>query len=131
LHAPLLLMRRATGPVQLAGVDLPAGTEVAFSPDAVHHDPRWYPDSERFDPDRWLPNREPLPPGAYVPFGDGSRKCIGDAFAWTEMAITLATVLARWRLTAVPGRTPREVTSVIPRPDALPMIISVPCGGRS
>lgn len=123
-HPPLLLMRRVTGPVQLAGIDLPVGTEIAFSPDAVHHDPRWYPDPQRFDPDRWLPSRSPLPQGAYVPFGDGSRKCIGDAFAWTEMSITLATIVARWRLVAAPGHTPREVTSVIPRPDSLPMIVT-------
>ena len=49
----------------------------------MHHDPRWYPDPERFDPERWRPEvaaeRHKF---AYAPFGAGTRVCIGEQFAW-------------------------------------------------
>ncbi|MEY9962532.1 cytochrome P450 [Streptacidiphilus sp. MAP12-16] len=130
LHGVTLLMRRATEPVELGGVTLPAGTEVAFSLYALHQDPRLYTEPERFDPDRWLPERrDGLPREAFVPFGSGARKCIGDAFSWAEITITLATVLARWRLRPVPGHTTREATAAMPHPDHLPMTV-VPRDGQ-
>jgi cytochrome P450 len=122
LHAVPLLMRRATVPVVLGGVHIPAGTEIAFSLYALHQDARLYPEPERFDPDRWLPDqRTGAPREAFIPFGAGNRKCIGDAFAWTEMTITLATIAARWQLRPVPGCAVREATSAVAHPDRLPM----------
>ncbi|MFI2298425.1 cytochrome P450 [Actinacidiphila glaucinigra] len=124
LHGVTLLMRRAVEPVEIGGVTLPAGTEVAFSLYALHRDRRSFPDPERFDPDRWLPERSAaLPRGAFVPFGAGTRKCIGDSFAWTQMIISLATVLSRRRLRPAPGHTAREVTAAVPHPDRLPMVV--------
>lgn len=122
LHAVPLLMRRATEPVEIGGREIPAGTEMGFSLYALHQDPRCFPEPERFDPDRWLPERNPgLPRGAFLPFGAGNRKCIGDAFAWTEIVITVATVLTRWRLCSVPGHQVREVAAAVAHPDRLPM----------
>ncbi|MET9800919.1 cytochrome P450 [Streptomyces sp. NPDC006368] len=124
LHGVTLLMRRATAPVELGGHTLPAGTEVAFSLYAMHRDPDLYPEPERFDPDRWLPERRAgTARRAYIPFGAGNRKCIGDAFVWTEATIALATILARWRLRPVPGHTPREVASAVAHPDRVPMTV--------
>ncbi|GAA3461524.1 cytochrome P450 [Saccharothrix longispora] len=48
-----------------------------------------------------------VPRGGFIPFGAGARQCLGNAFARTEVVITLATVLARWRLAPVPGRPVR------------------------
>ncbi|MFG2194236.1 cytochrome P450 [Streptomyces sp. NPDC048639] len=122
LHSVPLLMRQATAPVELGGVHLPVGTEVAFSLYALHRDPRQYDDPARFDPDRWLPERrEKLPREGFVPFGSGNRKCIGDGFAWAEIVITLATVLPRWRFEPLPGHEVREVASAVAHPDELPM----------
>lgn len=122
LHGVALLMRRTTAPVELGGHLIPTGTEVAFSPYAVHRDERLYKDADRFDPDRWLPERRAdLTRGSFVPFGAGNRKCIGDAFAWTEGAIIVATVLARWKLVPVPGHTPNEALSSLAHPDHVPM----------
>ena len=130
LHGVTLLMRRATAPVDLGGVTVPVGTEIAFSLYAVHQDPALYPDPGRFDPDRWLPeNREGMPRESFVPFGSGSRQCIGDAFARAEMTITLATVLARWRLRPVPGREPREVVAAMPHADHVTMTVLARAGG--
>lgn len=124
LHGVTLLMRRTTREVALAGFTLPAGTEVAFSLYALHRDPTLYTDPDRFDPDRWLPERRTdIPREAFVPFGSGNRRCIGDAFAWTEATIVLATVLARWQLRPVPGHEPREAASAMAHPDHVPMIV--------
>jgi cytochrome P450 len=132
MHSVTMLMRRTTEPVELGGVTLPAGSEVAFSLYAVHQDPRWFPEPERFDPDRWLPERrEGLPREAFAPFGAGPRKCIGDAFALMEMTILLATIVRRWRLLPVPGRVPQEVVSAMPRPDHMPMRVEPRSRGAS
>ncbi|MFG3496508.1 cytochrome P450 [Streptomyces sp. NPDC047928] len=124
LHGVTLLMRRATAPVELGGYSFPEGTEIAFSLYALHRDPRLYTEPDRFDPDRWLPERKAaIERQAYIPFGAGNRKCIGDAFVWTEATIALATILARWRLRPVPGHTPKEVASAVAHPDRMPMTV--------
>jgi cytochrome P450 len=124
LHGVTMLMRRATEPVELGGFSFPAGTEVAFSLYALHRDPSLYAEADRFDPDRWLPERRTdIARQAYIPFGAGNRKCIGDAFVWTEATIALATILARWQLRPVPGHTPREVASAVAHPDRMPMTV--------
>ncbi|MGW2046096.1 cytochrome P450 [Streptomyces sp. NPDC001858] len=124
LHAPIwVLMRRATAPLDLGGgVRLAPGDEVLFSPTALHRDPTLHPDPLRFDPDRWSPERRGrVDRAAYLPFGAGSRRCIGDVFARTELTVITAAVVRHWRLTAAPGLTVREVASGSLQPDALPM----------
>ncbi|WP_084718243.1 cytochrome P450 [Streptacidiphilus carbonis] len=126
-HSVTLLMRRAVEPVELGGYAIPTGTEVAFSLYALHR--RLDPDAGRFDPDRWLPERrQELSRASFMPFGAGGRQCIGDAYASAEMVITLAAVLARWRLRPEPGHTPREAVAAMPHPDHLPMRV-VPRSG--
>lgn len=100
-----ILMRRTAREVHLGGVRIPPGTEVTVSPHALHFDPRFFAEPDRFDPDRWAPERAGnVPRGAYIPFGAGNRQCVGNTFALVEMAITVATVASRWRLVPVPGR---------------------------
>jgi cytochrome P450 len=123
LHSLPLLMRRAIEPVELGGTRFPAGTEFGLSQYALHRDPKVYPRPEVFDPDRWAPDAPPPPKGAFIPFGAGNRKCIGDAFAWAEMLVVLATVVARWRLEPVAGHTVRKIPAAAPRPDAVPMTV--------
>ncbi|HEX6345176.1 cytochrome P450 [Umezawaea sp.] len=102
------LMRRTLRPVELGDVVLPEGAEVIFSPHALHHDPTSFEEPHRFDPDRWSPERAgTIPKGAFVPFGAGSRQCVGNLFARAEIILTAATVAARWRLVPVPGRPVR------------------------
>jgi cytochrome P450 len=100
-----ILMRRTNQELDLNGTRLPPGTEVTVSPHALHFDPRSFPEPHRFDPDRWAPDRvKDVPRGAYIPFGAGTRQCIGNTFAQIEMAITVATIAARWRLVPIPGK---------------------------
>ncbi|MFG2292777.1 cytochrome P450 [Streptomyces sp. NPDC048603] len=126
LHGVTLLMRRTTETVHLGGVTMPPGTEVAFSLYALHRDPGVYEHADRFDPDRWLPERQAAGPGrrAYVPFGAGNRKCIGDQFVWTEATIAIATILRQWQLVPVAGHTPQEVASAVAHADSIPMTVT-------
>jgi cytochrome P450 len=119
----LILMRQAQTDVDLGGVHIQPGTEVALSQYALHHNPHLYPDPERFDPDRWLPDRVArLPKGAFIPFGAGHHRCLGYSFAETEITIVAATVAARWRLLPVAGKPVRPRRAVTMHPNQLPMI---------
>lgn len=96
--------RRALSDYQVGGYQVPARTIVAMSQWVMHRDPRYYPDPDRFDPDRWTPEQqEQRPRYAYFPFGGGPRICIGESFAWMEGTLCLATIMQHWRLRLVPG----------------------------
>jgi cytochrome P450 len=80
----------------------------------VHRDPRWWPDAEAFQPERWLPgggaSDRSRPKLSYFPFGAGTRACIGEQFAWMEGVLALASFAQRWRLTLAAGQR------VVPQP---------------
>jgi cytochrome P450 len=77
------------------------GTTVFTSPLLLHRRADLFADPNRFDPERWL-GPEP-PPFAYVPFGGGARRCIGEEFALHETAIVLQALLQRYRFEKAPG----------------------------
>ncbi|GGW67166.1 cytochrome P450 [Streptomyces lucensis JCM 4490] len=115
--------RTTTEPTELAGHRLAAGSDLLISPYVIHRIPSLFPRPEVFDPDRWLPERaKDVARGSYLPFGAGSRKCIGDVFGMTEATLALATIASRWRLRPVPGTTvsPRAGMSLTTGP--LPMV---------
>jgi len=90
--------RKAIGEFALGGYDIPAGSICIVSPFVIQRDPRWFPDPEKFDPERWTPEaREARPKFSYFPFGGGARVCIGERFAWMEGVILLATIAQKWR----------------------------------
>ncbi|MGH3939558.1 MAG: cytochrome P450 [Pseudonocardiaceae bacterium] len=118
-----LVPRRATIDTDLGGHHITRGSYVFYSPYANHHDPLLFPGPERFDPDRWLPERaQPLPQCAYIPFGAGTRQCIGNTFAVTEVIAALATILPRWRLRPHPDKPVRPHALTTLTPGRLPMI---------
>jgi len=96
----------ATGPFSLGGVEVPARSICILSPYLVQRDPRWFPDAERFDPERWTPDaRDSRPKFSYFPFGGGARVCIGERFAWMEGVIVMAAIAQKWRLRLAPDQT--------------------------
>jgi cytochrome P450 len=80
------------------------GSSLVMSQYVTHRDPRFFPDPERFDPDRWMPEaRAARPRFSYFPFGGGARQCIGESFAWMEGVLLIATIAQRWRFRLAPG----------------------------
>lgn len=76
---------------------------------AVHRDPRFFPDPERFDSGRFLPEAKASRPRySYFPFAGGSRQCIAEGLAWMEGTLALAVIARDWRLSPPPG-TRREL----------------------
>jgi cytochrome P450 len=96
------------------GSRIPAKTTVFLAPLVLHRNAGYYPDPERFEPDRWR-DFDP-PPFAYVPFGGGARRCIGEDFARTETAIVLEALLRRLRFLPAPGPEVRIAPLVTLRP---------------
>ena len=93
------LVRTALRDYQVGGFTVPARAMVVVSQFLMHRDSRYYPDPERFDPDRWTPEaRATRPAYSYFPFGGGSRRCIGEGFAYMEAVLVLATIASRWKL---------------------------------
>jgi cytochrome P450 len=98
-----VISRRPLKDDEIAGYRIPAGTTVLISPYVTHRNPRYWDDPEVFDPERFLIQRSAdRPEFAYLPFGGGPRKCIGDHFAMTEGVLILATIAQRYRLLPVP-----------------------------
>jgi cytochrome P450 len=102
--------RIAINDCEIAGVRVPAGAHVLVSQYVTQRDPRYFPEPDRFIPERWLdPGFEKsLPKGAYFPFGAGTRKCLGEYFAIAESRIILLKIARRWRInTPMPKAQPR------------------------
>lgn len=90
-------VREAVVDTEIGGYRIPKGTEVSVPIMLVHRDERWWPDPERFDPDRFLEGADAdRPKHAYIPFGTGRRVCIGQGFALMEMALVLGTILREY-----------------------------------
>lgn len=107
------LGRRALKDYALTDYVVPEGSIIMMSQWVVHHDPRYYPDPFRFDPERWTPEAQAARPKfAYFPFGAGPRMCIGDQFAWIEGIVLLATLGQQWQMRLVPGH-PVELQPLI------------------
>jgi cytochrome P450 len=101
------VLRIVKRPMRIGGVDLPAGVGAAPNIYAAHHRPDTWPEPYRFRPERFLGTRSN--PYEFFPFGGGSRRCLGQAFALFEMKVVLATLLARTELRLAPGYTLRVV----------------------
>jgi cytochrome P450 len=92
--------------VTIGEYTVPAGTQIFISQWVMHRLARYFPEPERFAPERWTPAfEESMPRYAYMPFGGGPRICIGNSFAMMEAQLVLATLLQRFRLALEPGQT--------------------------
>lgn len=117
--APALFMRQAVRDVEIGGWDVPKGSFVALQNFEVHRDPRWHPDPDRFDIDRFAPeNTKRIARGAYFPFGMGPRACVGMNFALMELTIVYALLLQRFELRLAHAQTdPGWTFTVALRPE--------------
>jgi cytochrome P450 len=124
LYPPAYIVgRRALESYRLDEYDISAGSLVVMSPYLTQRQAAYFPDPDRFLPDRWTPAfKAALPPFAYFPFGGGARRCIGESFAWMELVLVVSTIAQRWRLRLQPGYVPVPQPLVTLRvKDGLPM----------
>jgi cytochrome P450 len=127
--------RRAIETFEFEGKTIPGGAHVEYCSWASHHLPDVWPEPEAFRPQRFSEeNKAQLPLGAYVPFGGGSRTCIGMRFGQAEVAIIARAILERYRMDLLPGHelrlrhaptiSPREGLPVRVRAAEAPVVLS-------
>ncbi|WNI26477.1 cytochrome P450 [Streptomyces sp. ITFR-16] len=138
LYPPIMgVARRPLEEFEVCGRRIPKDSFVAILPWVVHRDPRWWPQPERFAPQRWLETppsadaadelaghavRPGRPRLAYLPFGGGPRQCIGNAFSRMEGVMALATLGRHWEFEPVPGFTVDLLARITIRPrNGVPM----------
>jgi cytochrome P450 len=116
LYPPAWIIgREALRDVTLSdGSHIPAGTTVFMVPLLLHRKPQYFTNPDACQPDRWL--EEEPPPFAYIPFGGGARRCIGDEFALRETTIVLETLLRRYRFALELGARVETAPLVTLRP---------------
>ncbi len=102
-----VVARLLSAPMELGGHALPAGVMVMPCIYLAHRRPELYPAPDALRPERFVGAR--VDPYAWLPFGGGTRRCLGMAFALYEMKVVLATILLRARLTLRPGYALRTV----------------------
>lgn len=111
--------RKAVAECELGGYRVPAGSNIFILQWRTQRDARFFPDPDRFDPERWRedPVRSgKIPRFAYFPFGGGPRVCVGASFAMMEAILLLAMIHQRYRLEIVPNHPIEVFASVTLRP---------------
>jgi sterol 14-demethylase len=98
IHPPLfILLRAALQDCEVLGYRVKKGNWVAVSPMVAHRDESVFKHALEFDPDRYEPGREEdKRPFAYISFGGGRHKCMGNAFALLQIKTILAVLLNRY-----------------------------------
>jgi cytochrome P450 len=111
--------RRVAATDELGGFSLPGGSSVIVAPYVTHRLAAWWPEPERFRPERFL-GGEPrsLSADGYFPFGAGPHACIGQHFAMMQAKIVLATLSARFRLRLSESPLPDALAGITLRPAA-------------
>jgi cytochrome P450 len=97
-----IIAREAIEDDVIGGHHIRRGTTVVIPIHHIHHDPRWWPDPETFDPNRFLPGAGDRPRSAYLPFGGGRRICIGQSFALMEMVLMAGIMSQRFTFELAP-----------------------------
>jgi retinoid hydroxylase len=117
--------RRSIDTFEFAGKTVPGGAYVSYSSWVSHHLPEVFAEPNRFRPERFaLDRKAALPKGAYVPFGAGSRICIGMRFGQLEVKAIASELLRRYDFALAPGyelRT-RQMPTIGPR-EGMPLIV--------
>jgi cytochrome P450 len=111
--------RKAMADCEIGGYRVTAGTNIFIFQSLTQRDPRFFPDPNAFDPERW--REDPIRSGkiprfAYFPFGGGPRVCVGAAFAMLEAMLLLAMIQQEFHLELVPGHLVEPLPSVTLRP---------------
>ncbi len=113
LYPPVwLFTRRSHADDELDDYDVPTGTDIYLSPYILHRTEHYWPDPDRFDPERFAPTDKPKKDRPYFPFSLGPRRCLGEYFSFLEMKVHLGLLLPRFRMRLV-DETPPELELAI------------------
>jgi cytochrome P450 len=119
LYPPsVVLPRQANAPDEISGYAIPKDAIVMISPYVTHRHPAFWSEPEQCQPERFTSAQEASRHRcAYLPFGAGSRRCIGEPFALLEMHLVLATLAQAYTLQVVPEHpvVPEVVVTLRPR----------------
>lgn len=116
--------REAVRDTTVGGVRIPRRHIVLISMYSTHRDPRFFADPDAFRPERWLDGLEKrLPRGAFIPFGMGSRMCVGSAFAMMEATLLLATIARRWRFSLAQTEVPTHPSITLRPATSMPALM--------
>jgi len=127
-------MRRVVEDFELDGKRIPKNTMVMISQWVIHRRPDLWERPDAFWPERWDPvNKQHIVPGAYFPFGAGSRICIGMPLAQLEAKLVLTMYLQRYIPRTVPGYQPgkRAVITLRPRNDLRMILMPTASNGSA
>lgn len=118
LYPPITFLPRvATEATTIGNRRVRRGALVMVAPWVLHRHARYWQNPHRFDPDRFLPEREgELTPGAYIPFGLGPRVCAGAAFAQAEAVLLIARLFRRFDFHVIKPQAVRPAARLTTRP---------------
>lgn len=120
IHPPLfILLRAAMQDCEILGYRVKKGNWVAVSPMVAHRDEAVFADASKYDPDRYAPGREEdKRPFAYIAFGGGRHKCMGNAFAILQIKTILAVLLNRYDFALAEGSVETDFQGLVlgPKP---------------
>ena len=100
----------------VGGHPVKAGTTAWILMCNIHRDPRYWPEPDRFDPERFMPDAPKRPAMSFIPFGGGRRICIARNFALQEVALIIAMFSQRYVFDLAPGQTVEPETNFTQRP---------------
>ncbi|XP_014276569.1 probable cytochrome P450 6a17 isoform X2 [Halyomorpha halys] len=106
IHSPVTILSRVcTKDTVIEDVKISKGTKVFISPLAVHYDPEYYPDPEKFDPERFSEiNKESRPKYTYLGFGEGPRICVGMKYANIFVKTSVVLILLKYKVLPTNGQ---------------------------
>lgn len=121
--AAWIIGRRTITDENFEGFLLKKDSEIQICISALHRHKDYWSDPEKFKPERFMgENPEPRQKQAYMPFGAGPRRCIGNVFALMEMQVAIAQTLLRYKLSVTDAREPKiEYMFTARLPQALPV----------
>lgn len=129
-HPPVTIIHRRLKNVSYRLTDtitLPPNQLIEVNAYAVHHMEEYWPEPERFKPERFHPsNRDQIHPYTWLPFGSGPRNCLGMRFALNEIKLCLAMLIIRYRFemtTKTPMKLKYKVASPLLNTESFPIKI--------
>ncbi|GAA0506813.1 cytochrome P450 [Saccharopolyspora subtropica] len=120
-----LLSRQAAEDVVLGGYAIPAGATLLYSHYGQQRDERNFSHANEFDPDRWLDrNGSEVTPAAFMPFGHGAYRCLGESVATLEATYYIAMMVHKWDFRLAETASPRMNATITLSPRDLKLVFT-------